>query len=121
MNITLHSLIIAFASLSLGVGAFALESPDSQYLDELDSRINEMLNRLELVNSPKPKSPKTKRAPTIDFKPTPNPDLIPATLKITGASQDSLIDLESRVEKLLSRLSNIEKKKNSHNQKYSLN
>ena len=122
MNITLHSLIIGFASLSLGVGAFALESPDSKYLDELDSRINEMLNRLELVNSSKPKSPKTKIAPAIDLNPTSDPDSIPATsLKITGTSEDSLIDLESRVEKLLSRLSNIEQKQNSQNQKDSFN
>ena len=122
MNITFHSLIIAVASLSLGAGVFALESPDSKYLEELDSRINEMLNRLELVNSPKPKPPKTKIASAIDLNPPPNPDLIPATsLKITGTSEDSLIDLESRVENLLSRLSSIEQKQNSQNQKDSFN
>jgi len=120
MNMNLHSLIIGVTSLSLGLGAFALESPDSEYLDELDSRINEMLNRLELVNSPKPKpkSPKTKIALGTDLNPTPYPDSIPATsLDIFGTSEDSLTDLESRVENLLSRLSNIEQKQNSQKQK----
>jgi len=120
MNMNLHSLIIGVTSLSLGLGAFALESPDSEYLDELDSRINEMLNRLELVNSPKPKpkSPKTRIALGTDLNPTPYPDSIPATsLDISGTSEDSLTDLESRVENLLSRLSNIEQKQNFQKQK----